>query len=173
MSPGKVSVAVAESACGTGETGFAGSSRERDGMRGMTGGRHLVRTGAAPPFAVDGVVGDRMGVGRPMLARRWVSTMSENCADSKAGRRWKAPRSEVDGRWRRNNVRCTLCGVHDNFRHRTIVCITSKALVRVCYSRNEPVHLPTFGIAAGKPRTPTAQYAPGRTPPPPRVGLME
>ena len=80
--------------------------------------------------------------------------------------------SPIRGRWRRNNVRCTLRGVHDNFRHRTVICITSKALVRVCYSRNDSVPLPTFGIVAGKPRTPMAQYAPGRTPPP-RVGLME
>ena len=74
--------------------------------------------------------------------------------------------SPIRGRWRRNNVQCTLRGVHDNFRHRTVICITSKALVRVCYSRNDPVHLPTFGIVAGKPRMPVAQYAPGRTPPP-------
>ena len=106
MSPGKVS--VEESAFGTGGTGSAGSSRERDGMRGMMGGRHLMRTGAAPPFAVDGVAGDRMGVGRPILARRWVSTMLENCADSMAGRRWKAPRSEVDVDATMSDARCAV-----------------------------------------------------------------
>ena len=47
VSPGEAS--VAESICGTGDTtgeaGSAGSSRERGGMRGMVGRRHLVRTG--------------------------------------------------------------------------------------------------------------------------------
>ena len=51
-------------------------------MRGMMGGGHLVRTGVAPPFAVDGVAVGRMGAGRPSLARRWVSIMPENCADT-------------------------------------------------------------------------------------------
>ena len=77
-------------------------------MRGMMGGGHLVRTGAAPPFTVDGVAGDRMGTGRPSLARRWVSIMSENCADSKAGRRWKAPRSEVDEDATMSDARCAV-----------------------------------------------------------------
>ena len=92
-----------------GLTGSAGSSRERDGMRGMMGGRNLMRTGAAPPFAVDGVAGDRIRVvGRPILARRWVSTMLDNCADSKAGRRWKAPRSEVDVDATMPDARCSV-----------------------------------------------------------------
>ena len=60
---------------------------------------------------------------------------------------------------------------HDHLRHRTVICITSKALVRVCYSRNDPAHLPTFGIVAGKPRMSMAQYAPGRTPP--RAGWID
>ena len=78
-------------------------------MRGMMGGGHLMRTGAAPPFAVDGVAGDRMGVGRPILARRWVSAMFENCADSKAaGGRWKAPRSEVDVDATMSDARCAV-----------------------------------------------------------------
>ena len=80
-------------------------------MRGTVGGRRLVRTGAAPPFAVDGVAGDRTGAGRPSLARRWVSTMPENCADSKDGRGWKgkeAPRSEVDGDATMPDARCAV-----------------------------------------------------------------
>ena len=77
-------------------------------MRGMMGGKRLVRTGAAPSFAVDGVAGDRMGAGRPSLARRWVSTMAENCADSKAGRGRKAPRSEVDGDATMSDARCAV-----------------------------------------------------------------
>ena len=46
------------------------------------------------------------------------------------------------------------------------MCITIQALIRVRYSRNDPICLPTFGIVAGKTRMPVAQYAPGCTPPP-------
>ena len=106
MSPGKVS--VTESLCGTGENGSAEPSKERNGMRGMVGRRHLVRTGAAPPFAADGVAGDRTGVGRPILASLRVSTIAENCADSKAGRRWKALRSAVDGDTTMSDARCAV-----------------------------------------------------------------
>ena len=106
MSSGVAS--IAEGACDIGETGSAGSSSERDGMRGMVGGRHPVRTGAAAPFVVSGVAGERMGVERLILASRWVSMRSENCADSRIGRRWKAPRSEVDGDATISDARCMM-----------------------------------------------------------------
>lgn len=77
-------------------------------MRGMVGGRHPVRTGAAAPFVVSGVAGERMGVERLILASRWVSMRSENCADSRIGRRWKAPRSEVDGDATISDARCMM-----------------------------------------------------------------
>ena len=106
MSSGKVS--VAESICATGENGSAESSKERGGMRGMVERRHRVRTGAAPPFAVDGVAGDRTRVGRPILASLRVSTIAENCAHSKAGRRWKALRSEDGGDATMSDARCAV-----------------------------------------------------------------
>ena len=53
-----------------------------------------------------------------------------------------------------------------------MICITSKVLVRMCHSRNEPVYFPAHGTVVGKPRISMAQYAPGCTPPP-RVGLAE
>ena len=47
-----------------------------------------------------------------------------------------------------------------------MICIPSKVLVRVCYSRNELVYFPTLGIIVGEPESPVAQYAPGRPSPP-------
>ena len=67
MSSGEVF--VAESIRGTGEDSSAGSIKERDGMRGVVGRRRLVRTGAAPPCAVNGVAGDRTRAGRPSSVR--------------------------------------------------------------------------------------------------------
>ena len=65
-------------------------------MRGMVGRRRLVGTGAAQPFAADGVAGDRLRGVWLTLASRWASTIAENCAESNAGRGWKALRSEED-----------------------------------------------------------------------------
>ena len=65
---------------------------------GMVGRRRLVGTGAAQPFAADGVAGDRLRGVWPILASRWASAIEENCAESNAGNRgWKALRSEDDG----------------------------------------------------------------------------
>ena len=65
-------------------------------MRGIVGGWCPAGTGVAEPRAVDGVAGDRPGGVWPILASRWASTIATNCAESNAGRRWKAFRSEDD-----------------------------------------------------------------------------
>ena len=66
-------------------------------MRGMVGRRRLAGTGAAQPFAVDGVAGDRLRGVWLILASRWVTTTAENCTETNAGRGWKALRSEYGG----------------------------------------------------------------------------
>ena len=77
-------------------------------MRGMVGRRRLARTGAAPPCTVGGVAGDRTRVGRPTLASLRASAIAENCADSKAGRGWKALRSEDYGDATISDARCAV-----------------------------------------------------------------
>ena len=83
-------------------------AKENGGMRGMVGVWCPVGTGVAEPLAVDGVAGDRTRAGRPTLASLWASTIAENCADSKAGRRWKALRSEDDGDATMSDARCAV-----------------------------------------------------------------
>ena len=64
-------------------------------MCGTANGWPPARTGVAERRAAE-VVGDRTGGVRLSLASRWASTAASNCAESNAGRRWKASRSEDD-----------------------------------------------------------------------------
>ena len=50
----------------------------------------------AAPLTMGGVAGDRLRGVWLILASRWASVIAENCAESNAGRRWKAFRSEDD-----------------------------------------------------------------------------
>ena len=64
--------------------------------------------GAGQPFAADGVAGGRLRGGWLILASLWASTIAENFADSKAGRGWKALRSEDDGDAIMSDARCAV-----------------------------------------------------------------
>ena len=101
-------MSVAENIRGTSGNGSNKPGKERGGMRGVVGRRRLVRIGAAPPCTVEGIAGDRTRAGRPTLASLWASALAENCADSKAGRRWKALRSEDDGDATMSDARCAV-----------------------------------------------------------------